>query len=120
MFAGILKKKIEVYRKSVIKNAFGEEVETYTKVHSYRAGVSHQSTSRTVINSEIQYPYTKFLVVRIYADILEEDIILLDGKYYRISSIELNDDLQNKRVDIIRALEEFNITEEENDGEEEP
>lgn len=120
MYAGILKKKIEVYRKSVVKNAFGEEVETYTKVHSYRAGVSHQSTSRTVINSEIQYPYTKFLVVRIYADILEEDIILLDDKYYRISSIEPNDDLQNKRVDIIRALEEFNITEEENDGEEEP
>lgn len=119
MYAGILKKKIEVYRKSVIKNAFGEEVETYTKVHSYRAGVSHQSTSRTVINSEIQYPYTKFLVVRIYADILEEDIILLDGKYYRISSIELNDDLQNKRVDIIRVLETVNISE-DNDEPEQP
>ena len=119
MYAGILKKKIEVYRKSVIKNAFGEEVETYTKVHSYRAGVSHQSTSRTVINSEIQYPYTKFLVVRIYADILEEDIILLDGKYYRISSIEPNDDLQNKRVDIIRVLETVNISE-DNDEPEQP
>ena len=119
MYAGILKKKIEVYRKSVVKNAFGEEVETYTKVHSYRAGVSHQSTSRTVINSEIQYPYTKFLVVRIYADILEEDIILLDDKYYRISSIEPNDDLQNKRVDIIRVLETVNISE-DNDEPEQP
>ena len=117
MFAGILKKKIEVYRKSVIKNDFGEEVETYTKVHSYRAGVSHQSTSRTVINSEIQYPYTKFLIVRIYADIIEEDVILLDGKYYRITSIELNDDLQNKRVDIIRVIEIINISEEDNESE---
>lgn len=112
MWAGILKKKIDVYRKTVVRNDFGEEVETYEKVHSYRAGVSHQSTSRTVINSEIQYPYTKFLVVRIYADILEEDIVLLDGKYYRITSIEPNDDLQSKRVNIIRALDEFNIEDE--------
>lgn len=111
MLSGVLKERIDVYRKTVVKNDFGEEVESYIKVHSYRAGVSHQSTRRTVINYEIQYPYTKYLVVRIYADIEDNDIILYKDKYYRITSIEENDDRQNKRIDIERSLDEFNIVE---------
>lgn len=109
MLSGVLKEIIDVYRKTVVRNDFGEEVESYTKVHSYRAGVSHQSTRRAVINYEIQYPYTKFLIVRIFADIDENDIILYDNKYYRITSIEINKDLQNKRIDIERSLDEYTI-----------
>lgn len=109
MWAGILNKKIYIYRSVNTRNDFGEEVEAYYEYSSTRAGVSHQSTSRTVINSEIQYPYTKFFVVRKYVDLTENDLIKFDGKYYRVLSIEDNDQLQNKRVDVERILEEVNI-----------
>ena len=81
MFAGILNKKIYIYRSVNTKNDFGEEVEAYYEYSSTRAGVSHQSTSRTVINSEIQYPYTKFFVIRKYVDLTENDLIKFDIPY---------------------------------------
>lgn len=136
MWAGILNKKIYIYRSVIVKNDFGEEVESYYESSSTRAGVSHQSTSRTVINSEIQYPYTKFFVIRNYVDVTENDLIKYENKYYRVLSIEDNDELQNKRVDVQRVLEEVSIyspttytttpeepnipEEQEEDGEEEP
>lgn len=100
MFAGILNEKIEVYTLQKVKDEFGQEVTTPLLAHTYRAGVSHNSTSRTVINSEIQYPYTKFFICRIYADITENDWIKYDDKFYRILSIEENRALQNKRIDV--------------------
>ena len=100
MFAGILNEVIEIYRQSTVKNSFGEERITRAFYKKTRAGVSHQSTRRAVINDEIQYPYQKFFVVRIYVDIQEDDWIKYNGKFYRILSIEENRELQNKRIDV--------------------
>lgn len=110
MFAGILNKTLEVYRSTMVKNDFGEEVETYTLNGKYRCGVSHQTTSRTVMNSEVQYPYTKYFIVREYVSILEFDLIKYDGKYYRVTYIETNDELHNKRVDVESLNSDVNIS----------
>lgn len=82
------------------KNSFGEEETSLLKICSTRCGVSNNTTSRNVINYEIQYPYTKFFIVRIYVDVQEDDFIKYNGKFYRILSIEENRDLQNKRIDV--------------------
>lgn len=100
MWSGVLNEKLEVYVLQKVKDVYGQEVTTPVLSHSYRCGVSHNSTSRTVINSEIQYPYTKFFIVRIYADITENDWIKYNNKFYRILSIEENREMQNKRIDV--------------------
>lgn len=100
MYSGILNEVIEIWRQSTERNNYGEEEirrEFYKKT---RAGVSSQGTRRTVINSEIQYPYQKFFVTRIYVDVKEDDWIKYDGRFYRILSIENNRELQNKRIDV--------------------
>lgn len=100
MFAGILNEVIEIWRFTKSRNSFGEEVMEKQFHVKTRAGVSHASTRRTVVNDEIQYPYQKFFIVRIYVDVQEDDWIKYKGKFYRILSIEDNDKLQNKKIDV--------------------
>lgn len=98
MWAGILNEILEVHRPTKVKDEFGQEKTVDTVVGKYRCGVSHQSTSRTVINSEITYPYQKRFIVRIYADVVETDEIKYNNKMYLIESIEENRELQNKLI----------------------
>ena len=105
MQAGILKDKIDITRFDKVKNDYGEETISYTYIGSTRAGVINNPTSRTVINSEIQYPYTKNVVVRKYVDVKEDDWIKYKGKDYRILSIEENDTYQNKML-IVQLVNE--------------
>lgn len=100
MWAGILNEKILVHRYTKTKDDYGQEKVVDTVIGEYRAGVSHQSTSRSVINSEISYPYQKRFIVRIYADITEVDEIEYNGKMYLIESIEENRELQNKMITV--------------------
>lgn len=100
MWAGQLRDKIDITRFDKVKNDYGEEVVSYTYIGSVRAGVINNPTSRTVINSEIQYPYTKNLVVRKYVDVSENDWIKYKEKDYRILSIEENEQYQNKMITV--------------------
>lgn len=100
MYAGRLNEKIEVIRHTTVKNDYGEDTSySYTSAY-YRAGTSHQSTSRSLINNEIQYPYQKQFTVRIYADIEEDDEIKYRNTYYLIESIEENREMQNKLITV--------------------
>lgn len=98
MWAGRLNEILEVHRPTKVKDEFGQEKTVDTVVGKYRCGVSHQSTSRTVMNSEIAYPYQKRFIVRIYADVVETDEIMYDGKLYLIESIEDNKEMQSKLI----------------------
>jgi len=100
MFSGILNEIIEIWRMTTTKNRVGEEEQIVQKYKTTRAGVSNNTTSRQVINYEIQYPYTKYFITRIYVDVQEDDYIKYKGKFYRILSIEENRELQNKRIDV--------------------
>lgn len=86
--AGLFKEKIEIYREVKTQNQFGELVSSMQLVYTTMAKVTHMSGSRTVINSEIQFPYSKQFVVRKYVPVEDEDQILYNGKYYRILSID--------------------------------
>lgn len=97
-FAGLFNEPIEVYKFFTQKNDYGEEVTYREKVFSTRAKVGHISGSRTVINNEIQTPYVKNFVCRIYVPVFDDSFIKYEGKFYRVISIDTNKDLQQKVV----------------------
>lgn len=97
-YAGLFKEPIEIYDMTSTINDYGERKNTLTKTYSTRAKVSHNSGSRTVIDQEIQTPYIKTFVVRIYVPVLDTSWILYEGKYYRVTSIDTDKDLQQKVI----------------------
>lgn len=99
MFAGFLKEKIEIYGFQKTRNEYGEEVEERTLLYTTRAKVGHVGGSRSVINSEIQTPYTKRFVLRIYVPIYDDSWIKYKDKYYRVTSIDKDLDMQQQVID---------------------
>lgn len=98
MRAGLLKDLIEIYGSVITVNNVGEQSTTYNLKSTIKARVIHGSGNRTVENDEVVYPYQKNVQVRIYQDINDYDRIKYDGKFYRILSIETNNDLQCKNI----------------------
>ena len=94
MIAGILKEVITIKRAVVIKNDFGEEVETWSDVTTTRAYVKQSSSRRNEENGEITYDFIKEFRVRIYVDVRPYDIIIWNGQKYRILSLDKQKDLQ--------------------------
>ena len=90
MDAGTLNEVISVYSTTVVKNSFGEEEEQLVKKFDTRACIWHRSGGRRLTNDSIVYDYSKTIQVRYYVDIDDFDIILWEGKYYRILDIEPN------------------------------
>lgn len=97
-FAGLFNEPIEVYKFFTEKNEYGEEITIRNKVFSTRAKVGHIGGSRTVINSEIQTPYMKNFVVRIYVPVFDDSFIKYNGKFWRVTSIDEDKELQQKVV----------------------
>lgn len=104
MRAGLLNEVIEVWKPTIVINSTGEQTTTYTLSLSIRARVVNNSNNRTVENSEVYYPHTKQLQVRIYQNIDEFDRIKFNGKFHRILSIEPDKLLQCKNIE----MEEIN------------
>lgn len=94
MFAGFLNEVIEIYEFVRQKDVYGKITETKQFKCKTRAKVNHRSGSRTVINDNIQYPYTKTFVVRIYINIKEDDLIKYQDEYYRVLSIDKDKTMQ--------------------------
>lgn len=97
-FAGLFNEPIEIYKFFRVKNDYGEEVVDREKIFSTRAKVGHTSGSRTVINNEIQYPYIRNFVLRIYAPVFEECYIKYKKKFYRVIGIDEDREMQQKVV----------------------
>lgn len=97
-FAGLFNEQVEIYKFFTIKNKYGEEVTDREKVFSTRAKVGHIGGSRTVINNEIQTPYMKNFVVRIYVPVFDDSYIKYKDKFYRVVSIDENREMQQKVI----------------------
>jgi len=113
MRAGLLNEIVKVYRPVVTTNSVGEQVTSYSVVHSYRARVVHRSHNREDRQGEIMYPNVYELQVRIYCDIDDYDIILWQGHYYRLTQAPVSDRVtQCKTLMIEQAQDDIPI----NDG----
>lgn len=101
MRAGTLQEVIAIYRSTITKNEYGEEVTEWKQIATTRAKLDHTSqNTRELQNNEVTYIYTKTLTVRIYVDVQEFDRIKWNGQYYRILDITPNKKLQQKEIKI--------------------
>lgn len=98
MRAALLDSPIGVYKPKSIVNDYGEELLTYDLEYSTRARVLNSSGNRTYENNEIYFDYRKTFHIRIYHKIDETYRIKYNDKFYRILSIELNKQQQNKVI----------------------
>lgn len=90
--SGLLKHKIDIFRSTITKNSYGEDVEELTMVRSTRARVISNGASRTTENGEIYLPEGKTFVVRYYNNVQDYDIIKYNNSNYRITRIDRNED----------------------------
>ena len=98
MFAGLLNEPIQIYDFTKTKSSYGVVSDVLTLAYETRAKVSHIGGSRQVINGEIETPYSKNFVVRIYVPIKDTSWIKYDGKYYRVTSIDRDKAMQQTVV----------------------
>lgn len=87
-FAGKYNEPIEVWDITSERNAFGEQVDTRTKTYETRAQVVYTGGVRGVRNNEIQVPYTKSFIVRMYVPITDTAWIKWKGDFYRVTSFD--------------------------------
>lgn len=93
-YAGLFNEPIQIYDQTTKIGDYGERSTEMTLTYSTRAKVSHISGNRTVIDDEIQTPYDKKFVVRIYVPVLDTSWIKYNDKYYRVTCIDKDKDLQ--------------------------
>ena len=103
MRSGLLTEQIKILRPEITRNAFGEQEEEYKDHYTTKARVLHNSGRRSVENGEILHSYEKTVEVWKYVDVVETDFIELDGKQYRILSIE-DDKTQQKKIITIELI----------------
>lgn len=105
MRAGLLTETITILRPVVYQNAVGEQVTTYTEKTTIRARNVVHREAQTNLNGDIAYPKTYTLEVRIFQPIDDYDRIKWNGKYYTITSIEIDRPLMCKRLEITEVNE---------------
>ena len=97
-WAGLFNEKVEIYDFVKTKSDIGVVSETQEKTYETRAKVGHVSGSRTVINDEIQTPYTKNFVLRYYVPVHDTSWIKYKDKFYRVCSIDKDLALQQQVI----------------------
>jgi len=98
MRAGLLTEPIEIWEKTIVKNDYGEETETWALKYSTRARLIHDGGSRMIQNDEVFYAHSKTFEVRHYVPVDDYDKIIWDNKEYRILNIEPDRERNNKRI----------------------
>lgn len=88
MQAGRYNKIIDILRKKVTINDFGEHEQGYEKNYSTKAYVEYNGGGRTNDEMEMTYIYGVKFTVRSYVDVQDDDLIEYQHKQYRILSIE--------------------------------
>lgn len=98
MRAGLLTKRIEIYRINVAVNEYGEKIKDERLLTSCRANIVYNNGNRSLdVNSEINFNYSYSFEVYSHINVNENDIIHHDGKRYRILSIE-NRRFENRKI----------------------
>lgn len=90
MNPGRLTKRIEIRRPVTEVNRFREEETRYIDITKTRAEVRHDRGNRLEENGEIVHAYDVTFIVWLYVrdHVEENDIIMWEGKSYRIISLE--------------------------------
>lgn len=96
--AGRFKEPIYIYDVTKTRNQFGEQVDEMTLVYQTRANVIYTGGYRGVINNEIQTPYTKSFIIRIYVPITDTSWIKWNDQFWRVTNIELSKERQEITV----------------------
>ena len=98
MLAGRLNEQITIKTPKTVINDYGERVETYEVKYETRAAVQNDSGTRSNENDEIVYSYGKTFNVRRYVPVKETDIIIWQGREYRIITIQDRREWNDKLV----------------------
>ena len=98
MQAGLLKDIIELYKPSLTKNEFGEQIQEYIRVCETKSQVKFNSGNRGISNDEVVVNYTKIFLVRYYIQVNENYQIQWNNHRYRILSIEENRQHNYKQI----------------------
>lgn len=98
MWAGKYNEPIEIWDIQATRNAFGEQVENREKTYETRAKVVYTGGMRGVRNNEIQTPYTKSFIVRIYVPVSDDSWIKWKDKFYRVTSIDSSREYQEQTI----------------------
>jgi head-tail adaptor len=88
MKAGLLTEHIEIWKKTLETNKYGEETETWSKSYETRARLVHDGGSRVISNDEVMFTHSKTFQVRDYVPVGNYDRIKWEGDFYRILNIE--------------------------------
>ena len=92
MNSALLKYPIEIYKLVTVQTPYGTIESTYEYDKTTRAHIMFNSESQVTANGEIWYPTTRTFVVRTSnSDVVEQDRIKWDGKWWNILSINKND-----------------------------
>ena len=89
--SGALKHTLELWRKTVAKNSYGENQETWELYKQIRAYVHRRSGSEEVTNDEVFDVIRLNITVRNQVDVQEMDRIKYFGKMYIIEFIQPDD-----------------------------
>lgn len=97
-WSGKLNEPIEIWDIITKRNAFGEDETDMEKVYDTRAQVIYSGGSRVNINDEMQVPYTKRFIMRIYVPVTDTSWVKWKGRFYRVTSIDESREYQEKSV----------------------
>lgn len=90
MRSGAISRTVELWKKSVVKNDYGEMAETWNKIKDLRAFVRRRSGRDQINSSENFYEIRIVVEIRNQHDIEEQDRIKYDGNMYMIEFIQPN------------------------------
>ena len=87
-WAGRLNEEIEIWDITTRRNDYGEDEQERSKIYTTRAQTIYSGGSRTVLNDEVQVPYSKRFITRKYVPVTETSWIKWKDRFYRVTSIE--------------------------------
>jgi len=89
--SGALNRRIAVWRKTAVKNEFGEYDENWSELRLVRAYVLNHIGNKGVDNDEVFNVVRLRINVRNQTDINEMDRVFVFGKFYQIDFIRPDD-----------------------------
>jgi len=92
MNVGLMRDKIKILRKTVKKDEYGSEVETYTKLYEPYAYIKYLNGNKRISASEVFYNQTLNITIY-YKNLNTTDMVEFNGSKYRIIDIIPSTDL---------------------------
>ena len=89
--SGILKDKLQIWRKNVIKNEFGEYNEEWYLYYTIRAYIKKKSGREILTNDEVFDTVNLIIQIRNQIDITDMDNVKYKDKMYKVEFIQEDD-----------------------------